>query len=1075
MYGFVTDATIQFLSTLENGKELVEQLKEALGDDADISFYKHYSDEFTLHVVEVAATITGLSFNDVILGMGRVQLDNFTKHGYRPLIESLGASFYECLQHIDILHQNLVNSYPGMTAPSFRPELSPEGVLYLHYYSSRPGLWPYATALLKSVATDIYKIDVEFEHYQKKSEGHNHDMFIVHMPPKGFGERQEDKLKKAADKFATFDCDAETFNVLFPWHMEINRKMEVVGMGSLLEARMHSELDTSQTPHLHDIVKIKQPALIKQTFDALKERNHDNFMAIVRDDWYHEKKEMKRQEKYARKAAKKQEKAMAMLHSRKQSVSLAASPTSPTARHGVNVFASSPGSPRSISSSAIFHAMQQQGSGSTNGKFAGSGAGCPFSSSPPAHVNTTATIIARSRDGSTSSIHSRMHQTASSSSLSKRQSASGCPFSSSSQTGRRTSNLSALQMLSDHTDVSFQTCESTGSSEGSGRRVSATFLESAMTKRPSCATSLKYVTPITRNISETLSYMVASRRASANSVMSMSSIEAEAFITEAVDYLYLKGEIVYREDTDTLLLLGNPECSTPAELFVRDLSLADLPVHSNTRDMLFSTVHQSATISIAGRLESTSKELVHAQQQVQSERIRVKKLLHSILPEEVAVALASGDIPEAQRFSSVSVLFSDIPAFEKIVGSVRPTQVMDLLNEMFSKFDELCEQFGLYKVETVGDSYMVASGLPSPNPKQATNMAKFSVKMMQLANTVLSPVDGSPLTLRVGMHTGPIMAGVVGKTRPRYCLFGDTVNVASRMESTTVPGTIHYSASMMSALMEEKAEIQWISRGDIEVKGKGLMETFFLLGIDRKIKSLVPPESAFDTSKLKTGSKGKSKASVQGALDTPQGMMKAMQQQMEQHAQTVQQQMMMFLQAQMRMLQLQNAKGNPPKKQHNGYYTVHMHRVYASEFGTSTCDGVAFDTRLEDVVETALAGAEVGMKLFTSAQCTTLVLQDIPVGELVQRGFVSVSKPLVSEAAQGCNGELHFYADGLYDVEDIDLDLRRELGLISGFDHSMGTDDNVDDVDVSSAGMGQPMHLSHGVLLEEDEEDALEV
>jgi len=209
------------------------------------------------------------------------------------------------------------------------------------------------------------------------------------------------------------------------------------------------------------------------------------------------------------------------------------------------------------------------------------------------------------------------------------------------------------------------------------------------------------------------------------------------------------------------------------------------------------------------------------------EQERTSELLNSILPKSVARQLAAGKEVEAERHPNVSILFSDIKGFTSISSTVEPKEVMAMLNLLFSKFDALCEKHDVYKVETIGDAYMVVSGLPEKKEMHADALADFALDMVETARTVRSPSDGEPLQIRVGLHSGSVTSGVVGKMRPRYCLFGDTVNTASRMESTGIPDKIQLSQAFKDSLLAPDA-YDILQRGPIEVKGKGMMVTYLL-------------------------------------------------------------------------------------------------------------------------------------------------------------------------------------------------------------------------------------------------------
>ena len=238
-------------------------------------------------------------------------------------------------------------------------------------------------------------------------------------------------------------------------------------------------------------------------------------------------------------------------------------------------------------------------------------------------------------------------------------------------------------------------------------------------------------------------------------------------ILEAVNdptSLYLKGEMHYIEEQDAMVFLGIPSISGVRQMEVLGLGLRDMPIHSNGRDLIFGAAAQTASVKEA---EELSREAAALQADLAEEKRRAEALLHRILPPKMATRLARGEVPPAEVHSAVSVLFSDIVGFTKISSSIHPQLVMDMLNDLFGRFDALCEKHGTYNIETIGDAYMVTTGLPEPSPLHADTIAAFAVDMIAAASEVMSPVDGRPIEIRVGIHTGKLMAGISAWERSR--------------------------------------------------------------------------------------------------------------------------------------------------------------------------------------------------------------------------------------------------------------------------------------------------------------------
>ncbi|HEV3497606.1 MAG TPA: adenylate/guanylate cyclase domain-containing protein, partial [Actinomycetes bacterium] len=208
------------------------------------------------------------------------------------------------------------------------------------------------------------------------------------------------------------------------------------------------------------------------------------------------------------------------------------------------------------------------------------------------------------------------------------------------------------------------------------------------------------------------------------------------------------------------------------------------------------------------------------------ERARSERLLRDMLPTSIAERLKQGEGVIADAFGEVTVLFADIADFTWHAERSPPEATVALLNDLFSRFDVLTESRGLEKIKTIGDAYMVAGGLPAPTPGHAEAVAELALEMLEVAAGRRLP-DGGPVRLRIGIDSGPVVAGVIGRRRFSYDLWGDTANTASRMETTGIPGCIQVT-ERTRALLDGRYRFQ--ERGRIQVKGKGTMRTYFLSG-----------------------------------------------------------------------------------------------------------------------------------------------------------------------------------------------------------------------------------------------------
>jgi len=254
-------------------------------------------------------------------------------------------------------------------------------------------------------------------------------------------------------------------------------------------------------------------------------------------------------------------------------------------------------------------------------------------------------------------------------------------------------------------------------------------------------------------------------------------------------------------------------------------------VRSDDGAILPSHVAPAAGLTVVGILMAYALERLRrtdfaSQREAEQERRRSDELLHSILPVPIADRLRTTPGAIAESADQVSVLFSDIVGFTPLSESLPPEDLVQLLDALFSEFDALCEERNVEKIKTVGDAYMVVAGIPHPDPDHAASLADLALAMQRSASR-LSGDWPTPLVLRIGISSGPVVAGVIGRRKFAYDLWGDTVNTASRMESHGVPGRIQVSAATHALL---RGRYAFDAPRGIEVKGKGTLQTYDLLG-----------------------------------------------------------------------------------------------------------------------------------------------------------------------------------------------------------------------------------------------------
>lgn len=255
-----------------------------------------------------------------------------------------------------------------------------------------------------------------------------------------------------------------------------------------------------------------------------------------------------------------------------------------------------------------------------------------------------------------------------------------------------------------------------------------------------------------------------------------------------------------------------------------DIPIIFLTSKTETEDIVRG--FELGAVDYVGKPFQTHELLARVNTHLTIDRLRRENesLLLNILPGSIADRLKSGDEHIADAFAEVTVLFADIVAFTRLTASMPAQEVVEMLNELFTQFDLAARDLGIEKIKTIGDAYMAVCGLPDLCEDHVEKMMNMAIRMMQIAKES-SEKQKKDLRLRIGINTGPVVAGIIGRRKFIYDLWGDTVNLASRMESHGVPGAIQVTRPVFEKMRDRFA---FEERGPIEVKGKGTVETWIL-------------------------------------------------------------------------------------------------------------------------------------------------------------------------------------------------------------------------------------------------------
>lgn len=289
-----------------------------------------------------------------------------------------------------------------------------------------------------------------------------------------------------------------------------------------------------------------------------------------------------------------------------------------------------------------------------------------------------------------------------------------------------------------------------------------------------------------------------------------------------------KAEQAFIQGTDEVIAWYNNEAAAGVarlrrlELFLLLVTLIVLLLEGS---LVFRPAVQQlkeAMLAVSKALQETR----HTARQLAAEQEKSERLLLNILPSAISDRLKQEPAAIADGFAEATVLFADIVGFTELSSRLSPRELVSRLNDIFSRFDALVERHDLEKIKTIGDAYMVVGGLPEPRADHAEAIASLALDIQQEIRTISQEL-GEPFTMRMGLNSGPVIAGVIGTKKFIYDLWGDTVNIASRMESHGLPGCIQVTEATYQRLQHR---YQFQERGLVTIKGKGDMRTYWLLG-----------------------------------------------------------------------------------------------------------------------------------------------------------------------------------------------------------------------------------------------------
>ncbi|KAG5889196.1 hypothetical protein JTB14_000621 [Gonioctena quinquepunctata] len=296
----------------------------------------------------------------------------------------------------------------------------------------------------------------------------------------------------------------------------------------------------------------------------------------------------------------------------------------------------------------------------------------------------------------------------------------------------------------------------------------------------------------------TLAFNEIIKRANTPFVLAIRELPGETLFP--AEGLQLKGQMVYCPESHSILFIGSPFIDGLEGLTGSGLFISDIPLHDATRDVILVGEQARAQDGLRRRMDKLKSSIEEGNRAVDKEREKNVSLLHLIFPPDIAKRLWLGEAIEAKTHDDVTMLFSDIVGFTSICCTATPMMVINMLENLYNQFDVFCGQIDVYKVETIGDAYCVAGGLHKQTRTHAQQIAWMALKMIEVCSSHQTH-QGQPIRMRIGLHTGSVLSGVVGVKMPRYCMFGHNVTIANKFESGSEPLRINISPTTFVRLL----------------------------------------------------------------------------------------------------------------------------------------------------------------------------------------------------------------------------------------------------------------------------------